>query len=538
MATVNCNIVGYKRGTIVTDKGNYDFIINVIDQPITNGNRYNILNYSDIYDKQYPTTAGVCGTHKTNNGTTRNIYTQFTSWNGKITFKKNVEDNYYYLRYFELDGNVLAHEARKYVSENYVLASRDIFEGSNGVIWHHISLDLIANNVFMDMTGYDYQLESNTTDSFGSWVSDKGYPLTTWFQTTTESMHVSEILQVTAVYGNFNPYEPGGYSGPGGGSGDYDNTSDPVPVPSLPTISGISSGMLTAYVPNSSDLQALASYMWSSSFDLDALKKIFANPIDCILGMSIVPCPISTTTSTLYVGGIDTGLSMPKTTQQFVEVDCGTKNLKEYWGNFMDYDPYTKIEIYLPFIGTHALNADDVVDHTIGVKYHIDILTGACIAYITSDSNVIYSFIGQCAISIPITGNDWTNVLNGALNIAGSVGTMVAVGEISAPLAVATAGNVASAGLESNKQNIEKSGSLSGAGGLMGILKPYLIITRPRQCVPESQEKYTGYASNITSRLGDLNGFTVVSDIRLDKIPGTDTEVEELLAILKEGVIL
>ena len=50
--------------------------------------------------------------------------------------------------------------------------------------------------------------------------------------------------------------------------------------------------------------------------------------------------------------------------------------------------------------------------------------------------------------------------------------------------------------------------------------------------------KLKGYPCNITKRLGDLSGFTMVDDIQLNNVPCTDAEREELESILKGGVIL
>jgi hypothetical protein len=149
--------------------------------------------------------------------------------------------------------------------------------------------------------------------------------------------------------------------------------------------------------------------------------------------------------------------------------------------------------------------------------------------------SVLYSFVGQCAASVPIVGRDWTNVINGALNVASSIGTMVATGGASAPSAL---GGLASAASNIMKPNIEKSGSMSGTGGMMGIQTPYLIITRPRQAVPELQNKFTGYPSFVTKRLSDVKGYTEVESVHLEKIPATEQEYNEIVSLLKGGVIL
>lgn len=344
-----------------------------------------------------------------------------------------------------------------------------------------------------------------------------------------------------------DPYNPGGISGGEGGGGTFDETSDHIDIPSLPTLSAVDAGFITLFNPSVAQLKQLASYMWSGVFDLATFKKIFADPMDCILGLSIVPVHVpSTGTAEVKVGNISTGISLTNASRQYVEVDCGSIDVNEYWGAYLDYEPYTKCEIYLPYIGTHPLAIDDIMKKTVRVVYHVDILSGSCTAYVKCGSSVLYSFIGQCSSSIPITGNDWTNVINGALSIATAIGTMVATGGASAPMTtaqkigsgVATGGQIASTAVNMMKPSIEKSGSMSGTGGLMAVQTPYLILTRPRQALPASQNRYMGYPAFITSSLDVLHGYTEMEHIHLEGISATDEEIDEIERILKTGVIL
>lgn len=333
-----------------------------------------------------------------------------------------------------------------------------------------------------------------------------------------------------------DPYIPGGNSGPGGGEGDFDDTSDAIDFPSLPTLSATDTGFITLFNPSTAQLQALSNYMWSSGFDLATFKKLFADPMDCILGLSIVPVAVPDgSTKTVQVGNISTGVSMTVASSQYVEVDCGTLNVNEYWGAYLDYDPYTKAEIYLPYVGAHPIAVDDIMDKAVHVKYHIDILSGACTAFVKCGDSVLYEFIGQCSSSIPISGNDWTNVINGVMSVAGAIGTMVASGGMTAPMSAA---QIASTAVNSSKPNVEKSGSMSGTGGMLGVQTPYLILTRPRQALPVNQNKYMGYPSFITSQIGTLSGYTEIESIHLENVPATETELKEIETLLKQGVII
>ncbi len=334
-----------------------------------------------------------------------------------------------------------------------------------------------------------------------------------------------------------DPYNPGGESGTGGGHGTFSGTGDSIGIPSLPTLSAVDTGFITLFNPSIAQLQALANYMWTNPlFDPANWRKIFADPMDAILGLSIVPVNVpSGGTGNVTVGNISTGVAMTKATAQYVEVDCGTLDVAEYWGAYLDYAPFTKAEIYLPYCGTHPVSTDDVMNKSVHVVYHIDILSGACCAFVKCGDSVLYSFVGQCSCSIPITGNDWTNVINGALNIATSIGSMVATGGATAPLAV---GSIASTSYNTIKPSVEKSGAMGGMGGMLGIQVPYLILTRPKQALPRSQNKYIGYPSFITKKLSDLQGYTEVESIRIANINATNDELNEINSLLRNGVVL
>lgn len=339
-----------------------------------------------------------------------------------------------------------------------------------------------------------------------------------------------------------DPYDPGGESGEEGGEGDFDNTSDEIEIPTLPTASTvINTGFITLYDANIYDLNDLASYLWSANgLDLETFKKIFADPISAILGLSIFPCPPEITTQDVNVilGNIDTGVGMRKVTNQYRRYDMGTLNLNEYWGGYLDYSPYTSVEIYLPYIGTRTLNADDVMGKALHLVYNIDFLSGSCCAILEVGGTVLYQFMGQCSCPVPVTGRDMTNLVNGVMSVVGAgVGTLVATGGNAALAGASAIGSLASH-VTSSKPKIEKSGAMGGMGGMLGVRKPYLVVTRPRQALPASQNTYTGYPSYMTCMLGDLVGFTVMETVHLQDMSATDEEKAEIDRLLKTGVVL
>lgn len=345
-----------------------------------------------------------------------------------------------------------------------------------------------------------------------------------------------------------DPFAPGGTSETGGGTGTFTDTGDAIDFPGLPTLSAVDTGFITLFNPTTAQLKNLASYMWSNPlFDLEAWRKLFADPMDAVLGLSIVPVAVPDGgIKEVTVGNLGTGISMNAAATQYVAVDCGTLNVQEYWGAYLDYSPYTKCYIYLPYIGTHPINVDDIMNKSVHVMYHIDILSGACTAFVKCGDSVMYEFIGQCASSIPITGDNFTNVINGVLGIAGSIGTMVAVGGLTAGTAVTGVG-VAAAGsavasmaqdVMAMKPAVEKSGAMGGTGGMLGVQTPYMILERPKQAIPSRQNDFMGYPSFTTQILGNLSGYTEVEIVHLTGIPCTNGEKDEIETLLKGGVLL
>lgn len=332
-----------------------------------------------------------------------------------------------------------------------------------------------------------------------------------------------------------NPYDPGGSSETGGGGGSFDNTSTPIEIPNLPSISAASTGFISLFNPTLSELNELASYLWSDLFEIDGWKKLFADPMDAILGLSIVPVAVpSGGTREVKVGNIGTGKSLTIAASQFVEVDCGSIDVNEYWGAYLDYEPYTQAQIFLPYIGTRPISVDEIMGKTVRVVYHVDILTGACCCFVKCGDSVLYTYNGQCSIPIPITGANYASVVNGVISIAASVGSLVATGGSSAPTAIPA---IASSAVNQMKPQVEKSGSISGSAGVLNMQTPYLILIRPRQALPSKQNEFIGYPSLITVQLTELKGYTEVQSIHLDNIPATQEELAEIESLLKGGVI-
>lgn len=345
-----------------------------------------------------------------------------------------------------------------------------------------------------------------------------------------------------------NPYggTVDGYSFVRGGgiNGELDpDEIDPALIPDLPTVSAADAGFITIYNPTIGQLRSLSNYLWNPNlFDVEQWQKIFADPMEGVIGLSIVPVkPSLAGTIPVMIGNAVTNVSMQKVASQFVELNCGSVTVDPYVNCFLDYD-YTKISIYLPYIGLRDLDAADCMGESIKVVYHVDVLTGGLSAIIQVGSKgVLYQFNGNCATDVPITANNFSGAIQNAISAVANAGVIAAGvasgGSIAAMGAVGLMGSAANTVINS-RPHIQRSGNLGGSAGLLSVQKPYIIIQRPRLSVPAEINKFVGNTSNITATLGTLHGFTMVEHVHFKGIDATTEELSELETILKAGVIL
>lgn len=335
-----------------------------------------------------------------------------------------------------------------------------------------------------------------------------------------------------------DPYQEGTGESTEGGTDGEDDEEDNVDFTDPPSTSIGATGFLTIFCPNLYQLQSLGNFMWGS-FDVDNWRKLFANPMDAILGLHTLPIPaLITGTKAVKVAGIDTTIDMSYTTVRYIRRSMGTCEIPKKWGAYLDYSPYTKISIFLPFIGFKELDADDIMGKTIALQYMIDILTGACVAELKCGDTVLYTWSGNCANEVPISGSDWRGAIASAIGIAATVaGTALVTGGATAPMA---ASMVASVGANSMnlKPTINRSGAISGSAGYMGQKRPYIIRSIPNLVIPADQNKFIGYPSFVTTSLGSLTGYNEIASAHLEGIPATGNELAEIETLLKGGVIL
>lgn len=344
------------------------------------------------------------------------------------------------------------------------------------------------------------------------------------------------------------------------------------------------------YVLTDSEVSALANELYTAVSQAPAGEEIerynqsvflTQNPIDCIISLKKFPCELPFSTSIpIKLGSYTcetTGSPLLYTTgiYQFSFSSAQQNSLYPVNNNsFLDYEPYTKAELSIPFCGTVEIPCSYLYDYDdLTVYLIIDYITGACTAYITAHGVAIDSTSGNAAITMPVNGLQSatldsqihaaavkdTQASNGfALSLAGGAAAIIAslfTGGAAAPL-IAVAGaavGIGSAALSSQTQHesidyelqhmqtpLKQISAASGAISQSYDMRCKLRITRPKLDSSYNKAVYAdtvGFACCINTTVDKLSGLTV-GTVNLDGIAATETEKQMISQAFAQGVIL
>lgn len=373
---------------------------------------------------------------------------------------------------------------------------------------------------------------------------------TDWFGSGT-----LEIIEKDDEYGFYS--SGGGYTG-----GSFDNTSDAFGVPQVPSVGVTTTGFINVYNPSLNQLQGFANDLFpdidTPTFDdsgtIEAVANnvkaiaetiqsfancfINSNMIQYVIDCHIVPCvPSVASNSGIKVGFKNFDYNPAKVTSDYVTIDCGTLSIKEYYANFLDYAG-TKAKLFLPFVGFVDLKNEWFQDGELSVNYHYNVIDGSFMAFILATSSksnltntVVGSYGGNACVHIPITGNSYSSMISGVVQ-----GASKAITSLTNANALGVASGVADA-LQA-RPSVEQSNGYNSNSAFMGVRIPYMIIERPVASFSKNYPSECGLPYNVTSKIGNLQGFTVCENLHTDDIDCTKEEKDMIASLFKSGVIL
>lgn len=370
------------------------------------------------------------------------------------------------------------------------------------------------------------------------------------------------------------PYDTLPDSEPDGGFGGTDYSNDDTDYSGLPTLSSSRVGFCSLYKMTEQQMKDLADYLWGlSTGTIATFLPVFSNPMDCIIAVGIVPVDpeVESQDDLIKVGNLTTTVWARRITKQYDEIDMGEVEVGKgkFTNSFMDYSPYTKVELYLPYIGNVSLDTDEVMDSTIGVKYKFDLLSGSCVAevkitktynYQDEDhvhSNILYRYSGNFLANIPINGENFSQMFNAVIgavamgiNAAGNYKTGIASADMAKNADVSSARSDAASlhrsaaafngvgATSAMKPSIQRAGNVSSVCGFLSKQKPEIILKLPKVAsIGENQGHEVGYPRYGEYTIAELEGYSSIMMVHLKNIPCTDIERNMIENDLNAGVI-
>lgn len=306
------------------------------------------------------------------------------------------------------------------------------------------------------------------------------------------------------------------------------------------------------YAISAATLANIGQKLWSQSY-FDVLK-IQSNPIENIISVKAFPFAMTGASEQIKVGDVPFGINGDKVSSLQV-YDIGSVKYKGYFGSYLDLSPYTITKINLPYIGQIQLDASDLFNSTLAVKYIIDLVTGQCMAKLTLDNIPYMNVFGQMGVDIPLTSSDRVQTeiraASAAISAVGSSAGQMMTGNVGGGLVTGISGALNIAGADLNSQRTSNQSPACSTYENHGV---FLIIDRPLgELNKEGQELVEsvgykhlhGYPCHKFLTLGELavsdksmlgGGFVQV-DARSDiKIAMTSEENALLESLLTTGV--
>ena len=194
---------------------------------------------------------------------------------------------------------------------------------------------------------------------------------------------------------------------------------------------------------------------------------------------------------TVKYGPYSTEITCDSFPDYVVEFDLGRVFIAETHGNSIDYEQ-TTLTAYLPYIGFVDLPVSVFMNKGANLHYRVNVASGECIAIFSDDNGVLLKgFTGNMSFSIPVHFNSTL-----------------------------------------------RDNSLSDSSPLYLLKDPNPYIEARSQIPYEPETPVFGGDDNRIDTLSNFSGYCVFSDVNLNMGGMTQAEYDEIISLLKSGVII
>ena len=339
---------------------------------------------------------------------------------------------------------------------------------------------------------------------------------------------------------------------------------------------------------------------WSELINKSIDSFLVQNPIDCIVSLKKYPVkniPNNGTFTNIYYGRYTKG----SVAGYGCEADIYTYAFKptfiaaRFGNSFLDYEPYTSAQIYIPYCGAVSLAMCDIINKTLTTVLCVDYHTGQCTGFILSDGLVIETVQGSIAVDVPVTGIQSATIESqlmqaanasrsvrinqafGAIESVGMIGAGAVAGASQAGVSGAAIGgalafaNSAKKAANLHMQKVQADydlthqpapqhiigASSSACGWIIDSNTARLILYYPTGGVIDDANppnfiesklaefgSIYGYATLESGTISSYTGLITATQMKLDiiatpnGIPATDPEIDMIRAALSEGIII
>lgn len=374
---------------------------------------------------------------------------------------------------------------------------------------------------------------------------------------TSDMTEESDWDDISNVTGNTVPVTPPAPVPP---SEDEDNND---PISTIDAAFG--AGLAHYYVTTAGSviLDHVSEALGSWNIDISK-KDLYRNLISCKLIKPPAPIPTSGSENfTIY--GVQPEYQGSPVLLPVVSgnpsATFGPYSISRKFGDFRDFAPYSKVEIFIPYCGWTALPSH-VIGRSVSVKYFTDIIAATCKAIVFCGNNVVAEAAGVIGLDIPFASENVGAKMEaanmgllastlGAVQAAVGVGTMVStksgsgVKNVTSGLSQVISGctQISMAG---NENWTEINGKAGDGCSLAGIDTIIIKITRPKYganstppYVPSGYAHNIGYVAMKQTKPGSVTGLIVCDNVDTSGISGaTQRERELIKSYLESGVIV
>ena len=314
-----------------------------------------------------------------------------------------------------------------------------------------------------------------------------------------------------------------------------------------------------AYALTSTEVTDFENYLNTPTWG-DLINSLWRNePIQNVCSLTIYPFDITNVTpdvmvdSNIYINNNDTGIASKLISNGLVlaRVNICNKQIIPYFNNFLDYAPYTRIEVFIPFLGIIELSTSEFMGKVLRIDYVFDFNSGMASVYIMADEVIKITKMAQVGQQIPIGSSNQRTMFQSLLQGIGGLGISAA-----APFVMprstfsAQMRHIGGMAIDDVKSTVNTLSNMQMETTVRGDLtnaflsyyapnNVYIIYTRPTIQEPSTYKSLIGKPSLTSKKLNQCFGFTQINSIHLENFDSALTEeLTEIENLLTQGIIL